>query len=172
MITNPEPTKSEVHVISSKPLMCKTGMHGIIEYANEYFVELSGYSEGEIIGESLELIAHPDTPKIISSLIWENISNKKRTNAIVKYISKSGNFYWLQIKLDYKVDEVSRAISNIYLYATSPDRASILKIEKIYTKLNKIENEAGYDVAQNYFKGYLENLSLTYETFIEKYLKR
>jgi PAS domain S-box-containing protein len=170
MFTNPNPTGNETHVISSKRIMCKTDINGFIEYANEYFVELSGYTEGEIIGENLRIISHPKMPKTITKYIWDKITKKQKAAAIIKYLSKSGNHYWLEIKLDYKVNEYNREILNIYLYANNASRSSVLKLEEFYNKLYKIEDEAGLEVAENYFSSYLENLNTNYEDFITNYL--
>lgn len=171
MINSPTPLDKEKHVDNTKSIMCKTDIDGYIEYANEYFVELSGYNEGGIMGESIEIISHPDMPKVIAKSIWREIKKKKKVNAIVKYLSKSGHFYWLQVKFDFKVSEATREILNVYLYATPPSRSGILEINKFYKKLSKIENEAGLEIAENYFNGYLENSDLTYGNFIDKYLQ-
>lgn len=171
MISKPEPFDKEQHVNSNKTIMCKVDPHGIIEYANEYFVELTGYSEGEIIGESLNLISHPSMPKVINNLIWNELKRKQKTFGIIKYISKSGSYYWLQVKFDFKVNEDTRELLNIYLYAFTPDRMSILELEKFYKKLNRIEKEASFDVSQKFLSNYLENSKLTYSDFIQKYIK-
>lgn len=171
MISKPEPFDKEQHVNSNKTIMCKVDLHGIIEYANEYFVELTGYSEGEIIGESLNLISHPSMPKAITKLIWTDLKQKQKTFGVIKYISKSGSFYWLQVKFDFKVNEDTRELLNIYLYAIAPDRMSILELDKLYKKLNKIEKEASFEVSKKFFNNYLENSKLTYTDFIQKYIK-
>ncbi|MCF6350213.1 MAG: PAS domain-containing protein [Flavobacteriaceae bacterium] len=171
MINRPEPLDKEKHVANTKSIMCKTDTDGHIEYANEYFVELAGYDEGEIMGESLDIISHPETPKLISKYIWEQINKKHKVYAIIKYLSKSGHFYWLQLKFDYKVSEVTREVINIYLYASVPSRNAILELEKFYKKLTKIETESNLEIAKKYFNGYLENSNLTYDSFIEKYLQ-
>jgi len=43
-------------------LVSKTDTRGIITYANDAFVRISGYSLDELIGKSHNLVRHPDMP--------------------------------------------------------------------------------------------------------------
>ncbi len=169
--SSPTPTNIEKHVYGSKSIMCKTDSDGIIEYANEYFVELTEYKEGEIMGESIELIRHPEMPRCISNKIWEQVISKKKVHGILRFLSKSGSFFWLQVKFDFKVNEQTREISNVYFYAKPPSRMAILDLNKFYNKLVKMENEVSLEVANTYFNGFLENKNIDYDNFISKYLE-
>lgn len=171
MLTRPKPLDNERHVVDNKSIMCKTDSNKIIEYANEYFVELTSYDEGEIMGESLDLLIHPDMPKTLIDFVWYRVNNKQKTSAIFKFLSKQGNYFWLQIKFDFKVSEVTREISNIYLYAIPPSRMGVINLSKFYNNITKIEKNSSIDIAKNYFEGYLENSKQSYESFIEQYLK-
>lgn len=161
----------EKTVLVTKKMMCKLDISGVMEFANEYFVELSGYHEGEIMGHTLDMLFHPDMPNTIIDVVWKEILNKQRVNTIIKFLSKDGDYYWLQVKFDYKLNLENRSIENIYLYATTPERSAIPKIEKFYDRLLTVEKESDLNVATNYFEGYLEDKNLTYDLFIESYLK-
>ena len=52
------------------------------------------------------------------------ISYRKRVYAILKNRSKSGNFFWLQVSFDFKVNEDTREIENIYAYYTKASKTA------------------------------------------------
>ena len=43
-------------------IVSRTDLRGIITYVNPYFVELSGFSESELIGAPQNIVRHPDMP--------------------------------------------------------------------------------------------------------------
>lgn len=171
MKVKPQPLDDETHVLSGKIPMVKTDVDTIMEYANDYFLDLSEYNAGEIMRESFLLLSHPDMPKTIIDLAWKQIMNKKTVSTIAKFISKTGKFFWLQIRLDFKVDEQTREVKNIYYYGAQAPRTSVIELEKLYDKLSKIEKESTLEFSEKYFNNYLENLDLDYNTFFEKLVK-
>jgi PAS domain S-box-containing protein len=170
MKVKPQPINDEIHVLNGKTLMIKTDSDAIIEYANDYFLDISEYNAGDLMGESFLLLTHPDMPKTIIDLAWKEIFNKKTVSTIIKFISKSGKFFWLQVRLDFKVNEQTKDVKNIYYYGEQAPRNAILELTKLYDKLYKIEKESSLELSEKYFNNYLENLDLNYNTFFKKYL--
>ena len=170
MKLKPKPINQEVTILPHKTILCKTDTSQIIEYANEYFIQLCEYTEGEIIGESIALLYHPQMPRTILNLAYKYVLNKKKVYSIARFISKSGKFFWLQIRFDFKVNQETREIQNIYLYGNAASRQSITTLTKIYDKLDKIEKESNIEIAQKYFKNYLESKNLSYDSFFNQFL--
>lgn len=160
----------KLKVFKGKSIMCKMDVNGVIEYANDYFIELCGFKQWEIIGKDLAANYTNDMPKLIMNYTWENILKKKKTNAIIKFKSKSMEFFWLQVKFDYKIDEKTREVRNIYLYGQPLSQKSIEKITKIYTNLSNLENQESIASAEKYLAGYLEGNNLNFEQFFDKFL--
>ena len=171
MIDKLVPIDKEITVKADASIMVKTDNKGIIEYANEYFIELSGYEIGEIIGKDISLVKHPEMPDIIFDLIWESLLKKENTKAIIKNISKTGEYFWLQAKFDFKVNENTREIENFYAYYSPVSKDSITKLNKLYQVISKIEKRAGMDIAESYFLGYLEDKSQDYNEFVEEHFQ-
>lgn len=88
------PVNTEVHWDKSLELVSKTDKAGTIRYANEAFVNVSGYEEYELIGQPHNIIRHPDMPKVIFKLLWKNLLNGKDFHAVVKNMAKNGRYYW------------------------------------------------------------------------------
>ena len=55
-------SQKEVPFPASGVLVSKTDTKGIITYANDAFVAISGYSREELIGKSHNIVRHPDMP--------------------------------------------------------------------------------------------------------------
>jgi len=76
-------------------IVSKTDLKGRIIYCNKIFVEISGYSESELLGKPHSIIRHPDMPKIVFKLLWDRIKKKQDIFAFVKNLCKDGGYYWV-----------------------------------------------------------------------------
>jgi len=79
--------------VDERSIVTKTDLKGIITYANDRFVEISGYSREEILGKNHNLIRHPDMPKEAFEDMWKTVQNKQTWNGIVKNMAKDGSSY-------------------------------------------------------------------------------
>ena len=162
----PQPILEEIVLDPAKTIMSKTNKKGIIEYANEYFMEISGYEEFELIGQPHNMIRHPDMPKVIFKLMWEKLLNKENVHAIVKNLSKDGRFYWVITDFEVRTDEEGE-ITALFARRKAAPRATIAAIQNLYRKLVSIEEAKNIEFSQKYFEGFLEEKGLDYEEYIE-----
>ena len=51
-------------------LVSKTNLKGVLTYVNQPFVEMSGYTKQELIGQAHNLIRHPDMPPAAFEDFW------------------------------------------------------------------------------------------------------
>ena len=56
------PVNKEVAWDKTKTIMSKTDAKGTIEYVNQVFIDVCGYSEGELIVKPHNVIRHHDMP--------------------------------------------------------------------------------------------------------------
>ncbi len=169
MIDDVKSIDEEIHVKSDLPIMVKTDSKGIIEYANEYFITLSGYDIGEIIGKDIGILKHPNMPDTVFNHIWENLLKKRNTKAIIKNISKNGSYFWLQAKFDFKVNQNTREIESFYAYYSPVSEKARVDLGKLYDIISKIEKHTDTDIAESYFAGYLEENSQDYSSFVDSF---
>lgn len=54
-------------------MITETDMNGIITYANRKFIEMSGFSQEELIGSPHSINRHPDMPSGVFKGMWEII---------------------------------------------------------------------------------------------------
>ena len=88
-------TERETAYPDGRLIISRTDLNGLITHCNEAFVELSGYTKEELIGQSHTLLRHPDMPKAPFKDLWETLSAGKKWNGYVKNLSKDGSHYWV-----------------------------------------------------------------------------
>jgi hypothetical protein len=167
-IKRPTPVDKEIELDPKRYIMSKTDAKGIIEYGNEYFVEISGYKESELVGKPHNIIRHPDMPKVVFKLMWDRIQQQKNIFALVKNLSKSGRYYWVLTDFDVKVNKATNEILGYFAYRRAAPKHAVKEIEKLYAKLVEIEKEQGMEGSEKYLQGYLEENGTTYDKYIDE----
>ena len=161
----------EISIGSRDILVTRTDHAGIINYGNDAFLRISGYSANETIGENHNFIRHPDMPKVIFHLMWKSIKKRKNITAIVKNRAKDGSYYW--VITDFKTQEdYSGAIKDHIAYRRAVSKSALEVIEPLYKTLLKIEKESGVNASIIYLNRYLAERELDYNTFIAQLNKK
>ncbi|TSE06826.1 MULTISPECIES: PAS domain-containing protein [Aquimarina] len=166
-LKRPEPINVEIALDPNETIMSKTNPKGIIEYANDYFMQICGYEEQELIGQPHNVIRHPDMPKVIFKWLWEHLLAKKNIHALVKNLAKDGRYYWVITDFDVKVDDEGQ-IASFFARRKAPPRDTITAIDSLYKKLLSIEQASGVETAEKYLIGFLEEKNMTYGEYIEE----
>lgn len=167
-MTHPIPTNQEIKLDSKKYIVSKTDTKGIIEYGNDYFVEISGYSEAELIGQPHSIVRHPDMPKVVFKMMWDRISKGQNIMAVVKNLSKSGNHYWVVTEFEPKIDPITNEIISHTAYRKAAPQAAIDAMSPLYATLLKLEEKGGIEASEKYLRSYFEDNKTTYDDFINK----
>ncbi|WP_440056455.1 methyl-accepting chemotaxis protein (plasmid) [Pseudoalteromonas sp. T1lg65] len=76
-------------------LVSVTDLQGIITDCNEAFVQVSGFSREELIGQPHNLVRHPDMPELAFKTMWAELKAGKPWMGIVKNRCKNGDHYWV-----------------------------------------------------------------------------
>ncbi|WP_373073473.1 PAS domain-containing protein [Sulfurimonas sp.] len=164
----PTPTNNEIKLDPKRYIVSKTDTKGIIEYGNDYFVEVAGYSETELIGKPHSIVRHPDMPKIVFKMMWDRIQKGRNILAVVKNMAKSGDHYWVVTEFEPKRDTMSDEIISHTAFRKAAPQKAIDTMIPIYAKLIEIEKDGGMEASEKYLRGYLEENNVTYDEFINK----
>jgi aerotaxis receptor len=89
-------TNIEVPYPNGKLIVSCTDKNGYITHANKAFIEMSGYSEDELIGFPHSILRHPDMPAIAFKELWDTVNNGKYWQGFVKNLRKDGAYYWVK----------------------------------------------------------------------------
>ena len=165
-MSSPAPKNNEIKLSQKRYIVSKTDTTGIIEYGNDYFVEISGYSEAELIGKPHSIVRHPDMPKIAFKLMWDRIKEGKNFIAIVKNLAKDGSYYWVITDFEPKIDPITNEIISHTAFRKAAPQQAINAIIPIYAKLLKIEQENGMEESEKYLHALLKENNTNYDNFI------
>lgn len=88
-------TQQERTFKAEQRLISATDIHGNIQYCNQAFIDISGYSKDELIGQPHNLVRHPDMPTQVFKGMWEFLKAGKCWMGIVKNRCKNGDYYWV-----------------------------------------------------------------------------
>jgi PAS domain S-box-containing protein len=167
----PYPTQNEVKLSSHKYIVSKTDAKGKILYANEYFSEVCGYKEFELVGAPHNIIRHPDMPKAVFYLLWEHIQNGQNISAVVKNLTKNGDYYWVVTDFEIRRNSVTKEINQYVAFRHSVSKKVIKEIEPLYAKMLEIEKADGMMASIDYLNRVLEAKQMNYNQYIEKLAK-
>jgi len=146
-------------------IVSKTDLTGKITYGNRIFIEMSGYSEKELLGAPHNILRHKDMPKIVFSLLWSRIQNKDSISAYVKNLRKDGKYYWVFASATASVDEDDNIVG-YYSVRRKPTDSAVKAITALYEKLLQVENSEGVKASEQYLNSLLDEKGIGYDEFI------
>ena len=83
-------------ILDKENLVSETDLRGIITYANDIFCEVSGYTREELIGESHNIVRHPDNSSKIYEKLWDTIKAGNTWSGKIKNKAKNGESYYVK----------------------------------------------------------------------------
>ena len=96
MRSNLPVTQNEVHLTDSTMIVSKTNLKGQITYINKDFLEISGFTEAELIGSPHNIVRHPDMPSEVFTDLWATLKAGRPWIGIIKNRCKNGDHYWVE----------------------------------------------------------------------------
>lgn len=88
-------TQREQDLKETTTIVSKTDLKGTITFINRDFMDVSGFSESELIGQSQNIVRHPDMPAAAFEDLWTTIKSGHPWIGIVKNRCKNGDHYWV-----------------------------------------------------------------------------
>ncbi|MBS3797901.1 PAS domain-containing methyl-accepting chemotaxis protein [Pseudoalteromonas sp. BDTF-M6] len=95
MRTNLPVTQNERHFAKDQKLISVTDLQGNILDCNQAFIDISGYSREELIGQPHNLVRHPDMPGAAFATMWRYLKAGQPWMGLVKNRCKNGDHYWV-----------------------------------------------------------------------------
>ncbi|MBK1642318.1 chemotaxis protein [Chromatium okenii] len=120
---------------ASMVLVSTTDPKGIITYCNKPFIEISGFTEAELIGTSHNLVRHPDMPAAAFKDLWATLKQGRPWRKLVKNRCKNGDYYWVDAYVTpvYEGD----TLIGYQSVRTKPTRAQTYKAERLYASIRQ-----------------------------------
>ena len=117
-------------------LISTTDLDGRIIYANQHFVDVSGYSLDELIGQHHNIVRHPEMPKPAFKDLWAHLKEDKPWLGAVKNRCKNGDHYWVQAYVTPQYDLQGKKIGYQSVRTCLPEEAK-RNAEALYSRINQ-----------------------------------
>jgi len=88
-------TDTECTFGTTTKLISVTDTKGTILDCNDAFVDVSGFTKSELIGQPHNIVRHPDMPTEAYKVMWEHLKSGKPWMGLVKNRCKNGDYYWV-----------------------------------------------------------------------------
>lgn len=152
-------------------IVSKTDLKGHILYANNVFMKVGVFNEGQVIGSPHSILRHPQMPRCVFKLLWDQIQKNKEIFAYVVNRASNGDHYWVLAHVTPSYD-ASGNINGYHSNRRVPDRRTLDEVViPTYRKLLSVEDghsnrkdgmNKGFDALQELLK----EKGSTYDEFI------
>jgi len=136
MRTNLPVTQREYELPVHRNIVSVTDLKGRITYCNSVFVEVSGFSREELLGQPHNIVRHPDMPQEAFRDLWETVQSGLPWTGIVKNRRKNGDHYWVLANAT-----PIRAGTEIVGYLSVRSRAERAQIDVAQTLYEKLRSQ-------------------------------
>lgn len=133
-------TQREYQYPDNETLVSTTDLSSKITYCNPSFINVSGYSVDELIGQPHNLIRHPDMPQEAYRDMWETIQSGHPWSALVKNRRKDGDHYWVVANVT-PILEGGKPVGYMSV-RTKPTPEQVQSAEVLYARMRQ-EKENG-----------------------------
>ncbi len=150
-------------------IVSKTDTQGRMTYVNRVFMDISDYSENEMLGAPHSAIRHPHMPRVVFKLLWETVASGKEIFAYVVNRCKNGDHYWVlaHVTPSYTLDG---KLSGYHSSRRAPRREALDVIIPIYKNLYDLEQNLGrkdgLDASYDALNKLLAEKQISYEEFV------
>ena len=124
------------HIITSK-----TDPKGVITFVSQAFMDISGYSEEEMIGKAHNIVRHPDVEKSVYKELWSTIQAGHIWTGNIKNKAKNGSAYYVHATIIPIFDEKNEIVEYLALRENITKRMLSEQTLEKERKLNQIAQD-------------------------------
>ena len=126
-------TGRNVDIAQDANILSTTDLGSSITYANQDFIDVSGYSREELLGAPHNLLRHPDMPSAAFAHMWQTLKSGRSWMGMVKNRCKNGDHYWVSA---YASPVTRDGVAVEYQSVrTRPDARRVMAAERVYARL-------------------------------------
>src|SRR5665213_3060827 len=133
MQVNQTVTQNEYIVREGALIVSITDLNGRMVTVSPEFIQVSGYTSEELLGQTHGGIRHPDMPAAVYEDLWQTLHAGRPWTGLMKNRRKNGDYYW-DIASATPLRE-GGAISGYMTIRTKPSAAQIREAAELYAKL-------------------------------------
>ena len=126
-------TDREVEMSNGQLLVSQTDAGGKIMFVNQAFIDISGFSESELVGQPHNLVRHPHMPKEAFRDLWKVIKSGSPWEGYVKNRTKTGDYYWVHANVTPVIEDGK--VAGFISIRTKPSREAVRAADAAYAKI-------------------------------------
>ena len=162
MRNNGHVTGREIHLHNQDEIVSSSNLRGDIEFCNDTFCRISGYSREELIGQPHNILRHPQMPPAAFGMLWSALKAGKPWMGMVKNRCKNGDHYWVDAYIT-----PLRQNGQIYGYESvriKADAAIVRRAETVYSRLN--QGKSAWSYPEKLWADYGTGVLLTFTSWL------
>lgn len=171
MVKKISPTGIERFFDDDDIIVSKTDLKGHLTYTNKIFLDISGYTEKEVIGKPHSVIRHPDMPRTIFKTLWDTVLGGQEVFAYVNNCAKNGDHYWVYAHVTPSYDSKGNVVG-FHSNRRVPDRRILDEhIIPLYGQLKTAEDNPsnrkdGLSAGTSMLQNVLHDAGVAYDEFM------
>ncbi|MEY4765095.1 MAG: hypothetical protein RI907_1768 [Pseudomonadota bacterium] len=143
MRTNLPVSQHEYRLRPGATIVSRTDLRGRIVDVNDDFIEASGFSRAELIGQAHNLVRHPDMPEAAFRDLWATLQAGQPWQGLVKNRRSNGDHYWVQARVTPWLEQGQ--VTGYLSVRTEPAREAVQAAEAAYRQLRE-QPDGGWTV--------------------------
>jgi PAS domain S-box-containing protein len=128
------PTGEERVFDRDELIVSKTDPRGVITYANDVFLRVSGYPLEDVVGRPHNLIRHPAMPRALFKLLWETLGRGQEIFAYIENLAADGASYWVLAHVTPSYGAGGQVVG-YHSNRRLPSRRGIARVQPLYERL-------------------------------------
>jgi PAS domain S-box-containing protein len=119
---------------SDELIVSKTDLRGVVTYANDVFLRVSGYELDQVVGQPHNLIRHPEMPRAVFALLWQTLADGRELFAYINNLAADGAHYWVlaHVTPSYGAGDT---VIGYHSNRRSPAPGAVRRIAPLYQRL-------------------------------------
>ena len=164
-------SSKEVFFDADDIIVSKTNLKGHLDYVNDVFCTISGYTEPELLGQPHSIIRNHKMPRCIFKLLWDRIAQKREVFAYVVNDCKNGDYYWVLAHVTPSLNTAGEIVGYHSNRRVPCPTVIKDKIIPLYDKLLQIEQSTsdrkqGLLDSSAHVEQMLAEVNLSYDEFV------
>lgn len=134
MRNNGPVTGREITFATNEELVSSTDTRGNIQFFNDTFLRVAGFTADEMRGQPHNIIRHPDMPPAAFEMMWSALKKGDSWMGMVKNRAKTGDHYWVDAYVTPL--KAGNQITGYESVRAKADPAIVARAERTYQRVN------------------------------------
>ncbi len=127
--------------IGQHAIVSEVDPQGNITFVNEKFVEISGYTEAELLGQNPSKLKSGEHSDEFYHVLWNTVTSGESWTGEIKNVKKSGEPYWVKATIIPQLDEQGRIVKYVAIQTDVTEIKAAERLQQLDTTFNLADDE-------------------------------